>query len=121
MTMKICVPASDRKVSRNFGKAVEFLILNIEDGRIISSDVIPNPGREKVKVPAFVAALGITHLIAGGIGNPAIAVFKGEGIEVTSGAEGPIETVVERYCHGTLESRKMSCAGENKCGAQHSK
>jgi predicted Fe-Mo cluster-binding NifX family protein len=119
--MKVCVPSNDRKVSRNFGKADEFLILNVEDSKIISSDVIPNPGREKVKVPVFVAALGITHVIAGGIGNPAIAILKGEGVEVTSGAEGPIENVLERYFKGTLESKKMSCAGENKCGAQHSK
>jgi predicted Fe-Mo cluster-binding NifX family protein len=119
--MKVCIPSNDRKVSRNFGKAAEFLILNVEDEKVISAEVIPNPGREKVKVPVFVAALGITHVIAGGIGNPAIAIFKGEGIEVTSGAEGPIEIVIEKYFSGTLESKKMSCAGENKCGAQHPK
>jgi predicted hydrocarbon binding protein len=42
-------------------------------------------------------------------------------VKVTSGAEGPIENALERYFNGTLESRKMSCAGENKCGLQHSK
>ena len=119
--MKVCVPSNDRKVSRNFGKADEFLVMKVEEGKILSAEVIPNPGREKVKVPVFVAALGITHVIAGGIGNPAIAILKGEGVEVISGAEGPIETVLERYFTGTLESKKMSCAGENKCGAQHPK
>ena len=94
--MKVCIPNSDRKVSRHFGKATEFAIMTIEDGKFVSGEVIPNPGREKVKVPVFVAALGVTHVIAAGIGNPAIAILKGEGIEVYSGAVGMVETVLER-------------------------
>ncbi len=119
--MKVCIPCNERKVSRNFGKADEFLIMTVEETRVVSAEVAPNPGREKVKVPLFVAGLGVTHVIAGGIGNPAIGALKGEGIEVISGAEGPVETVLERYFLGMLESKKLSCAGENKCGLQHPK
>jgi predicted Fe-Mo cluster-binding NifX family protein len=119
--MRGCIPSSERKVARNFGKAAEFLIMNVEEGKVLSADVVPNPGREKVKVPRFVAGLGVTHVIAGGIGNPAIGALKGEHVEVISGAEGPVESVLERYFGGVLESKKMSCAGENVCGAQHPK
>jgi|AGTN01.2.fsa_nt_gi Uncharacterized conserved protein len=119
--MKVCIPCSERKVSRNFGKADEFLIMTVEGTKVVSAEVVPNPGREKVKVPLFVAGLGVSHVIAGGIGNPAIGALKGEGIEVISGAEGPVETVLERYFKGVLESKRMSCAGENVCGLQHSK
>jgi predicted Fe-Mo cluster-binding NifX family protein len=106
---------------RNFGKAVEFLIMNVEDGKVLSANVVPNPGREKVKVPLFVSGLGVTHVIAAGIGNPAIALLNEQGIEVYSGAVGMVDTVLERFLKGELESKKMSCAGENKCGAQHPK
>ena len=119
--MKVCVPSTDRKVARNFGKAVEFLIMTVEEGKVLSAEVVPNPGREKVKVPMFVAGLGVTHVIAGGIGNPAKGALEGEHVEVISGAEGPVETVLGRYFNGMLESKKMSCAGENVCGLQHSK
>ncbi len=119
--MKVCIPNSDRKVSRHFGKAAEFAVITIEDGKFVKGEVIPNPGREKVKVPAFVSGLGVTHVIAAGIGNPAIAILNGQGIEVYSGAVGMVDTVLERFMKGELTSKKMSCAGENKCGAQHSK
>ncbi len=119
--MKVCVPSTDKKVARNFGKAVEFLIMTVEEGKVLSAEVVPNPGREKVKVPAFVAGLGVTHVVAGGIGNPARGALEGERVEVVSGAEGPVETVLGRYFSGMLESKKMSCAGENICGLQHSK
>lgn len=119
--MKVCIPSTERKVARNFGKAAEFLVMEVKDGRVTSAEVVPNPGREKVKVPLFVAGLGVTHVIAGGIGNPAIGALKGEGIEVISGAEGQVETVLGRYFNGMLESKKLSCAGENVCGLQHPK
>jgi predicted Fe-Mo cluster-binding NifX family protein len=119
--MKVCIPSTDRKVSRNFGKASEFLLITVNGGKVASAEVVPNPGREKVKVPLFVAGLGVTHVIAGGIGNPAIGVLKGEGVQVISGAEGPVDAALGRYFGGMLESKKMSCAGENKCGLQHPK
>jgi predicted Fe-Mo cluster-binding NifX family protein len=119
--MKVCIPSTDLKVSRNFGKAEKFGIVVIENCHIVSSEVMPNPGREKVKVPAYVAAFGITHVIAAGIGNPAIGALKGQGIEVISGAEGTVQEVLEKFMSGELTGKKMSCAGENKCGAQHPK
>ena len=119
--MKVCIPNTDLKVSRNFGKATEFAIVVVEDGHIVSSEVVPNPGREKVKVPSYVAAFGITHVVAAGIGNPAIGVLKGNGIEVISGVDDTVQSALERFIKGELTNKKMSCAGENKCGAQHPK
>ena len=119
--MKVCIPKSDLKVSRHFGKAPEFALVVVEQNKIVSAGVVPNPGREKVKVPVYIAAFGVTHVIAAGIGNPAAAILDDAGIEVYSGAMGSIDTVLERFLKGELKSKKMSCAGENKCGAQHSK
>ncbi len=48
-------------------------------------------------------------------------MLNGQGIEVYSGAVGMVDTVLERFMKGELTSKKMSCAGENKCGAQHPK
>ncbi len=41
--MKVCIPNSDRKVSRHFGKAPEFAIMVIEDGKFVSGEVSPEP------------------------------------------------------------------------------
>ena len=119
--MKVCIPKSGRMIKRHFGKAEEFAFVVIEEGKIASVEVVPNPGREKVGVPKFVAAYGTTHVIAAGIGNPAIAILNKEGVEVYAGALGSIDTILERFMKGELKSKKMSCAGENKCGAQHPK
>jgi len=119
--MKVCVPKSDRMIVRHFGKAEEFAFITVMDGKIASVEVVPNPGREKVNVPKFVAAYGATHVIAAGIGNPAIAILHKQGVEVYAGVLGSIDTILERFLKGELRSKKMSCAGENRCGAQHPK
>jgi len=119
--MKVCIPYSDLQVSRNFGKAAAFALVVIEDGHIASTEILPNPGHGKVKVPVFLGAFGITHVIAAGIGNPAVAILNEQGIEVYTGATGRADQVLDRFLRGELRSKKMSCAGENRCGAQHPK
>jgi predicted Fe-Mo cluster-binding NifX family protein len=119
--MKVCIPNSGLLVPRHFGKAAEFALVTVEDGHIVASEVVPNPGRDRVKVPVFLAAFGVTHVIAAGIGNPAAAVFAAEGAVVYAGAAGTVETVLGQFMRGELKSKKMSCAGENKCGLQHPK
>ena len=119
--MKVCIPNSGLRVPRYFGKAAEYALVTVEDGHIVASEVVPNPGREKVKMPVYLAAFGVTHVIAAGIGNPAVAIFAAQGVEVCAGATGTVESALRQFMKGELRSKKMSCAGENKCGAQHPK
>ena len=119
--MKVCIPNSDLKLPRHFGQAAEFALVTLEDGHIVASEVVPNPGREKVRLPVYLAAFGVTHVIAAGIGNPAASALEASGIVVYAGATGTVEAALRQFMRGELASRKMSCAGENVCGLQHQK
>ena len=78
--MKICIPKSEAKVTRHFGKAPEFAFFTVEDDEIIATETVPNPGREKVDVPIYVADFNVTHVIASGIGDKAIGMLHGRSI-----------------------------------------
>ena len=113
--MKICIPKSDAKVTRHFGKAPEFVIFTIEGDRITATENVPNPGREKVDVPVYVADFNVTHVIASGIGDKAIGMLHGRQIEVFKGVVGNVDTVLERFLKGELKHNKINPANEHVC------
>ncbi len=113
--MKICIPKSEAKVTRHFGKAPEFAFITVEDDKITATETVPNPGREKVDVPVFVADYSVTHVIASGIGDKAIGILHGRNIEVFKGAVGNVDTVMERFLKGELKHNKINPANEHVC------
>lgn len=115
MTMKICVPRSDARVTRHFGKAPEFALFTVEDGKVVSTEVVQNPGRDKVAVPVFVAEHQVTHVVASGIGDKAIGILHERHVAVFGGAVGNVDTVLERFLSGELKHHQVACAGEHVC------
>ena len=113
--MKVCIPKSDVKVTRHFGKAPEFAFFVIEEGRIVAMETVPNPGREKVAVPIFVAEHAVTHVIASGIGDKAVGILRERDVEIFQGAVGNVDTVLERFLKGELKHHQVKCAGEHVC------
>lgn len=113
--MKACMPRSSKMVGRHFGKSPEFACFIIDDGKVVSTEVHANPGRDKVNVPEMVVGFGATHVIAYGIGSKAKAILSERGVAVISGAAGSIDTVLERFVKGELKSGDAPCAGEHVC------
>ena len=113
--MKICIPKSKAMVTKHFGKAQEFALYIIEDGKVISTEVVDNPGREKVDVPVYVAGYGITHVVASGIGDKAIGLLHQRKIEVFQGAVGSVDAVLEQFIKGELKHHRIAPANEHVC------
>lgn len=118
--MKVCIPRSDAKVSRHFGKAPEFAFFTVENGKVVSTEAIPNPGREKCQVPHLMIEHQVTHVVTAAIGPQAVSILHEKGIEVYPDAIGMVDTVLERFLKGELKAAKkqsqMACAGEHVCG-----
>ena len=118
--LKVCIPKSDAKVFRHFGKAPEFAFFIVEGGKVVSTDAIPNPGREKGQVPQLMIEHQVTHIVAAAIGPQAVNIFHEKGIEVYPDALGMVNTILERFLKGELKAAakksQMSCAGDNLCG-----
>ncbi|WP_424359104.1 NifB/NifX family molybdenum-iron cluster-binding protein [Methanocella sp. MCL-LM] len=120
--IKVCIPKSDAKVFRHFGKAPEFAFFLIENGKVASTEIIPNPGREKGQVPHLIIEHQATHIVAAAIGPQAVTIFHEKGIEVYPDALGMLDTILERFLKGELKpaakKSQMPCAGDNVCGVK---
>jgi len=109
MSMKVCIPLEGTMVSQHFGHTPEFLIVTIEDGKVVSRKVEKSPGHEPGLLPRLMASWGVTHVITGGLGKRALDMFNERNIQVTSGVTGDVEEALQAFLEGKL------AAGENLC------
>lgn len=101
--MKIVVGVDGRAVSAYFGRSKQFIVFDVEDGKIVKEETFDNPGHTLVSSPPkFVAKLGVGAVIGGTVGRIAFNIMKKRGIRVIAGASGDANTVVEEYLKGRL-------------------
>jgi len=108
--MKIAISTDAGNVSAHFGRCEEYTIVEIENGKILSRNVIPNPGHQPSFLPGYLANLGVECIIAGGAGMRARSLFEESGIKMLLGIQGTIDDTIQRLCEGTLEGGENLCA-----------
>lgn len=107
--MKIAVASENEMVTEHFGHCVNFNIFEADNGQIITSESIPNPGHRPGFLPVFLNDMGVNVVISGGMGGGAIDIFNEKGIEVIVGARGYAKNAVEQYLLGNLQSTGSVC------------
>lgn len=109
--MKIAVATEGNFVSPHFGRCPEYTLVTVTpEGEIGEKTVIPNPGHEPGFLPGYLANLGVSHIIAGGMGFRAQQLFAERGITPLVGVTGPVDTVIREYLQGELVSGESLCA-----------
>ncbi|AEG60255.1 NifB/NifX family molybdenum-iron cluster-binding protein [Desulforamulus ruminis] len=106
---KIAVASEKELVTGHFGHCRNFYIFEVEKGRIIKSESVPNPGHKPGFLPNFLNDMGVKVIISGGMGGSAIDIFNEKGIEVITGAAGNARTAAEQYLQETLRSTGAVC------------
>lgn len=109
----IAVPSRDGLVDEHFGHCKEFLLFSVSsDGKVESEKTIPSPAGCGCKsgVAHDLARAGVTHLIAGNMGDGAVRVLASQGITVTRGASGDAAKAVADYAAGSLADSGLGCA-----------
>lgn len=102
--MRIAIPVLDGQVSPHIGRAQTFLIADVEEGKVVTTAELPNPGHGPGgPPPLFIAKLGCKMVLAWGIPAHACDMFQHLGVNVTRGAKGEPMQVLESYLKGTLE------------------
>ena len=117
--MRIAVTYDNGTVFQHFGRSEHFKVYEVEDGRVISAQVIGSDGQGHGALAGLLAGKGIDVLICGGIGGGAQAALASAGIELCAGAEGDADQAVEAYLKGELVSTGANCNhhhGEHACG-----
>jgi len=92
------------EVNDHFGMSEYFLLLDAEEGRIVSTEVLEDsPTIKERKTPAEIMAdHGVKVVLAGGIGPHMIAELAGHGIRIFRGAAGTAGQAFEDYMAGML-------------------
>lgn len=107
--VKIGISTDGNSVAPHFGRCPEYTLVTIEDGRVIAKEKIPNPGHEPGFLPKYLGDMGVTLVIAGGMGPRAQGLFDERNIKTIIGISGRVDDVLEAFIAGTLESGESTC------------
>lgn len=101
-TMKIAVTYENRQVFQHFGHTEQFKVYQVEEGKIVSSEIVDTNGQGHGALAGFLLNGGVDVLICGGIGGGARNALAEAGIKLYPGAMGDADAQVESFLTGTL-------------------
>ena len=107
--MKIAVTYDNGNVFQHFGRTEQFKVYEVEDNKVVSSEVIGSNGTGHGALAGLLAGQDVDVLICGGIGGGAQAALAEAGVELCAGAEGNTDEAVEAYLRGELVSTGANC------------
>jgi predicted Fe-Mo cluster-binding NifX family protein len=118
--MKIAVPSRvDGLVDEHFGHCKEFRVFQFDDKKaIVEGSVIPSADGCGCKsdIASVLAKAGVSHLVAGNMGEGAVRVLSAQGISVIRGASGDARAAAEAFAKGTLADSGVGCAAHSEPG-----
>ena len=107
--MKIAVTYDNGNIFQHFGRTESFKVYEVEDNKVISSEVIGSNGVGHGALAGLLSGQSVDVLICGGIGGGAQAALQEAGVELCAGAEGDADQAVEAYLKGELISTGANC------------
>lgn len=122
--MKIAVTYENGEIFQHFGHSEQFKVYEVEDGKIISSEVISTMGSGHGALAGVLSTHKVDTLICGGIGGGAKAALAEAGIVLYGGVSGEADQAVKSLLENSLQyDSTASCnhhhEGEHNCG-EHS-
>ena len=108
--MKIAIPLQNGKLSAHFGHCTHFGVYNVENEKVVSDEMLEPPGYEPGVLPKWLNEIGVTVVLAGGIGERAKTFFKSFGVDVVDGVpDMEPRLLVESFVTNTLPEGKNFC------------
>lgn len=112
--MKIAVTHENGQIFQHFGHTAEFKVYTVEEGKVVSSQVVSTNGSGHGALASVLCALGADTLICGGIGMGAQLALDQADIELYAGISGDADEAVAKLLDGTLPHN-----GEANCSHHH--
>lgn len=100
--MKIAVTYENGQVFQHFGHTAQFKLYEVQDGQVVSSQVVDTNGSGHGALAGFLQAQGVDTLICGGIGGGAKTALAQAGITLYGGVNGSADKAVEALLAGKL-------------------
>ena len=108
--MKIAVTYENGQIFQHFGHTEQFKIYNVENGKIVSSEVIDTCGSGHGALAGLLAEQNVSVLICGGIGGGAQMALASAGIKLFGGVSGSCDEAV-----GALLANNLNFNPEVRC------
>lgn len=131
-TMRIAVTYENGTIFQHFGHTEQFKLYDVQEGNILSSQVVDTNGSGHGALAGVLSALGVDALICGGIGGGARTALEASGIKLYGGVSGQADEAVQALLAGKLEfNPDVMCShheehhggehhcGEHGCGEHH--
>lgn len=121
--MKIAVTYNEGEIFQHFGHSEKFKLYDVEDGKIVSSEVVDTNGSGHGALAGFLKDKNVNVLICGGIGGGAKNALASNNIEIYPGARGNADEQVQSFLSGNLSyNPNTECShhkheGEHTCGS----
>ena len=107
--MRIAVTYENGEIFQHFGHTQEFKVYEIENGKVVSSEIVGSDGQGHGALASMLNNHSIDVLICGGIGGGAQAALMEHGIELCAGQSGNTDEAVEAYLRGELVNSGVNC------------
>jgi len=108
--VKFAIPIADGKLTAHFGHCKEFAMVEVEDEKILRTEMLDPPPHEPGVLPRWLKEQGTDVVIAGGMGQRAIELFNQAGVQVFVGAPVDVpEALVKGYLNQTLVTGGNVC------------
>ena len=136
--MRIAVTYQDGNIFQHFGHTEQFKVYDVQDGKIVASEVVDTCGSGHGALAGVLTALKADVLICGGIGGGARMALDAAGIRLCGGVSGSADAAVEAFVAGKLAFNPGAtcshhdhhhgadhtcgdhgCGGNHHCGGHH--
>lgn len=117
--MKIAVPYENGQVFQHFGHSAQFKFYQVEEARILNSEVLSANGQGHGALVGFLVQHGADVVISGGIGAGAQTALAQAGIRLFGGVSGSADAAVAEYLSGTLRFDPDVHCGHHGHGQEH--
>ena len=117
--MKIAVTYEAGNVYQHFGHTAQFKIYEVENGNILSSQILDTNGSGHGALASLLGQNGIQVLICGGIGGGARYALMEAGIAIYGGVSGDADEAVELFLCNALNFNPNACCSHHGHGESH--
>lgn len=117
--MKVAVTYENGEVFQHFGHSEQFKVYQVEEGKIVSSEVVDTNGSGHGALAGFLMNHGVEALICGGIGGGARNALAEAGIELYPGVAGNADAAVEALVQGRLSYNPDTVCSHHHEGEGH--
>ena len=101
--MRIAVTYENGQIFQHFGHTETFKIYDVEEGKVVHSEVVDTNGSGHGALAGVLKALNADVLICGGIGGGAQTALAAAGIKLFGGVSGDADEAVEAFINETLD------------------